>query len=330
MKYVTRYSDHLSDLQPAELAHLVLGATLYFRDPRKTPVKVVEHDPQTASFTVQVGDFEDKGAEWILPLWDISKFTAPPNSRKLTRREQDVLGSNVNSLNRQMQIGCSEVHFEWSQSEISAIQKEIYKWLCSNFVNLPHDAEMLLNRNVTCDIWAAAMEQMMDSKGLLQIDRAFAAQFASNPNASEVIKGHRIVLAELGLCPYQGSILRDPKTFEGDWSKPKRRTHILTRLAFMRAMLSIFRLPTIPLFRAIYSEDTLSSASNKGFVSTTFSNDVALSLFEAGQKTRVAAMYWQEVPVERLFISYLETPILSSRYQEAEAVLLFDPSASVF
>jgi hypothetical protein len=162
------------------------------------------------------------------------------------------------------------------------------------------------------------------------LDKNFVQQFASNPNAGETVKGHRIVLAEMGLCPYDGPIVRDPKTFEGEWSKARRSEHILTRLAFMHAVFERFQLKAIPLFRTVYSRSTLNAPRNTGFVSSTFSQDVALSLFRSGQNTNMAAMYWQEVPVERVFMSYFETATLSEKYQEAEAVLLFDPNNRVF
>lgn len=330
MKYAEHNGDDLGDLKSAQLANLVHGATLYLRDPRKTPVTVTDLRPLTASFTVRVADFEDKGSEWVLPLWDISKFQTAPGSATLTASEQSSLSSHINALNRRIRIDIKEETFAHSRSEIASIQREIDNWLCLNFTDLPTETELLLNRSLPCGAWSAALEQVMDSKGLLQMDRDFVAQFASNPHAGEIVKGHRIALAGLGLCPYEGHIVRDPRTFEGDWTKAKRSRHILTRLAFMRVVLSRFRLSALPLYRTIYSECTLSSPRNNGFVSATFSRDVALSLFEAGQKTRAAAMYWQKVPAERLFISYLETPNLGARYQEAEAVLLFSPLDSIF
>lgn len=69
---------------------------------------------------------------------------------------------------------------------------------------------------------------------------------------------------------------------------------------------------------------------NMGFVSSTFCADVASPLLVSGQKARVAAMYWQRVSADRPIMSEVETPELSRRYREAEAVLLFAPSNAVF
>jgi hypothetical protein len=48
----------------------------------------------------------------------------------------------------------------------------------------------------------------------------------SNPYSGEFVKGHRIVLAELGLAEYRDRILRDERTLAGAWSKAARGAHI--------------------------------------------------------------------------------------------------------
>lgn len=49
-------------------------------------------------------------------------------------------------------------------------------------------------------------------------------------------KGHAIVLAEMGLCPYSGKVVRDRALFAGDGAKERRRAHILLRLAFTQEL----------------------------------------------------------------------------------------------
>lgn len=330
MRYAQHNDDISKGLIPCELANLVIGATLYLGDPRRTPVRISKCDPNTASFSVTICDFEDRGAEWNLPLWDISKFLVVPGSPCLAQSEQRVLAKNSAAMNRCFHIPADETLLEKSQSDIAQLKIEIDDWLHRNCVGLPEHPEVLLENKVPDEQWSTALEKIMEYKDLAQMDRDFAMNFASNPSAGEVVKGHRIVLADLGLCPYKGHVLRDPRTFEGDWSKPRRRRHILTRLAFMRVLLSRLRLPEVPLYRTIYSNDTLDEPRNTSFVSATLSQDVAMAMLEAGKKTRVAAMYWQQVAPDRLFMSFLETPALSSRYQEAEAVLLFSPSEPAF
>jgi hypothetical protein len=46
-----------------------------------------------------------------------------------------------------------------------------------------------------------------------------------------LVRGHAIVLAELGLCDYLGKAPRDPELFAGRWSRERRTDHLLWRLA---------------------------------------------------------------------------------------------------
>ena len=61
------------------------------------------------------------------------------------------------------------------------------------------------------------------------LDDAFAGAYVSNPWAGERVKGHAIVLAELGLARYRGPIVRDPAIFDGAGSSAARAEHLIVR-----------------------------------------------------------------------------------------------------
>ena len=65
-------------------------------------------------------------------------------------------------------------------------------------------------------------------------------------------------------------------------------------------------------------------------MSATFSRAVAEAHFEGGPSTRVALLVRQEVPVERLVMSFLETEAMNAAYREAEGVLVGDPGNPTF
>ncbi len=287
-------------------------------------------EPATASFTARVSDFEDIGAEWVLPLWDVSNFRVATDAPQLSMTQIAVLKEYGEVFDLVTEIPISTEARQATEVEIAGRQNEITAALDHNFPDLPTNASALISGKVACGRWGDALDNIMTLRGLQDIDRSFAAQYASNPHAGEFIKGHRMVFAELGLVPYRGHIVRDPRTFEGPWAKSRRREHILTRLAFMRTMLSRLGLMSVPLYRTIYSDTELRAPENRGFVSTTFCGDVAASLFASGRKMRVSASYWQRVANERVFMSYFETPELSRRFQEAEAVLTFDERNPIF
>lgn len=328
------YSEHQGGLEAtltdAQLMHLVPGQTLYLRDPRNTPVKVRSCAPATGAFVVCVSAFEDTGAEWVLPLWDVAKFRVGKDAQQLQTHETNILVRSVAEFDRTIQIPADPDMQRATGLEISGRQNDIAAALDQNFPDLPSNITAFTSGKKPCDQWGAALQSILITRGVLDLDREFARQYASNPHAGEIIKGHRIVLAELGLVPYQGHIVRDPATFEGRWAKPHRRNHILTRLAFMRAMLSKLGLPEVPLYRTVYSDTELRQPENRGFVSSTLCREVAATLLASGQKKRVSATFWQRVDMDRVFMSYFETPQLSQKYQEAEVILLFDEANTVF
>ena len=61
-----------------------------------------------------------------------------------------------------------------------------------------------------------------------------------------------------------------------------------------------------------------------------------MNVYERNPNARVGgedasrALLRQVVPVERLFMTYLETAAMNDRFREAEAVLLFEPGAWAF
>lgn len=330
MKYAQHPEGRNENLQPAEIKHLVPGAKLFMRDPRQTPVSVTGTKAETASFFVRVDAFEDAGALWSFALWEVEKFAVNDEAAVLSQGEVDALTSRVPALNCQIEMACDPAAAAETELRISKRQKDIAEVLEVEGVSLPAKSLSSHSPLPPDQRACAALETVLKARGLWEVEQAFVQAYASNPNAGEMVKAHRIVLAELGLCPYVGQPLREPALLEPPWDRAQRRDHILTRLAFMRAMFGLRGEDHLKLYRAVYAKDALSAPRNNGFVSTTFRREVAMALFEAGEGQAAAALYMQRVPVARVFMTCLETPGLSDRYQEAEAVLLFDPEQQVF
>ena len=265
-----------SEFEEGAVYHLVAGNIARLLDPRLTPVRIVELRPATGMFVVRVEKFEDEGALWEVPFEDVSLFQFAKKSRRA--------------------------------ADMSAIRDAIRRF----------DQPLQIARNL--DALPATLARIRASSGglgdLTKMDAAFARQFASNPYSGEMVKGHRIVLAELGLVAYEGTIARDPQLLAGAWNRERRAEHIVRRLALVR---SIYRQP-VRLYRGMHG--TPDPPRNHGFVSATFDVEVA--------KSQGEVLLEQLVPVERLFMTWRETPQLSERFQESEAVLLFDETNPVF
>ncbi len=160
---------------------------------------------------------------------------------------------------------------------------------------------------------------------LAEIDDAFARAFVSNPRSGELVKGHAVVLAELGLCSYAGKVIRGDDVFSGAWSRDRRGEHLIARLAFTSALWARAVPGKLPLYRALASDSQLELRAPGSFVSATFSEGVALAHFHGGPSTRAASIMRQLTPAERLLMTFLETPAMSRQFKEAEAVLIGDP-----
>jgi hypothetical protein len=81
---------------------------------------------------------------------------------------------------------------------------------------------------------SAMVEEFLCERDLLELDRQFSAAMVTNPHAGELVKGHAIVLAELGLCPFSRTVVRDPQLFSGAWRRERRGEHIIARMAAFR------------------------------------------------------------------------------------------------
>jgi hypothetical protein len=165
---------------------------------------------------------------------------------------------------------------------------------------------------------------------LYELEDGFTSSFVTNPRAGEIVKGHAIVLAELGICDYHGKAPRDPDLFTGPWSRARRTDHLLWRLAFTQALRQSLGRRELTLYRAAATDGAFSPQRPPTLVSATFSNEVAEAHFQGGPTTRVAVLWRQRVPIERALMTFLETQAMNQRFHEAEAVLLADPSNAAF
>ena len=173
-------------------------------------------DPETASFTVTIGAFEDKGAEWEIALWDVTKFLARPGGEKLTAAQQAKLSKRMSQLNKCVTIGCFDKDRQASEEMIGRLGREVEELLKANHFlanrEAPFNFKDVENLTQICEVF----KKWLDIKGLADLDSAFVSAWSTNPHAGEFIKGHRIVLAELGLCPYHGHVQRSSRLFEGN------------------------------------------------------------------------------------------------------------------
>ena len=319
-----------TDFVPGALALLVPGNTGRMLDRRRTPVRVAALRPETGTWTCEVMGFEDQGARWELPFESVSFYQFERGAANADESMLRLIRSAVRKFNRATPLPLDRHQRRPTARKIEKLRREAEAWLRSDSKFVAAGGTLDPGARHGSPLLAADLEAFMTARGLWEIERDFTATFVSHPGSREIVKGHAMALAELGLAGFYGTVVRDPATLAPPWDPERRREHILTRLAFVRETFALLGLGAPVLYRAVSTEGALEPRRPQTLVSATFSFEVAMSLFGPAWEGRSAAIVRQTVPVERLFMTYLETAAMNRQFHEAEAVLLEDPGNAAF
>ncbi|HXD53447.1 MAG TPA: hypothetical protein VN618_01710 [Solirubrobacteraceae bacterium] len=316
------------EFEPGTLAHLVPGNTGRMLDPRRTPVTILDLDSALGTFELRVEDFEDRGALWRLPAEDVSSFQFARGSRRAGARAVEGLERVVASFAGTLEIAADPDAAAETERALAAERARIAPLLERRPGLRDIDLADCAARREGSPEATAAIGELLRDAGLAGLEREFAGTHVSNPASGEVVKGHAIVLAEMGLCPFAGRPVRDPALFDGERGRAERRAHILLRLAFLAELTALLGVERVDLHRGTASREPLRPARRSSFVAASFSREVALAhLRSEAEFTSIAC---GSVPVSRLFMTFLETPEMNAPYREAEALLIARPGADPF
>jgi hypothetical protein len=284
--------------------------------------------PAIGGFEVEIDAFEDRGARWQLPLTAIQRLQFPWNARRAPEQVFATLRAAAGRFDRPLEIPLDAERRARTIERIQSTREALREWLPARLPAI--DLADHIHRREGSGGLAEMFRELLDQHLLTDLDEQFARSFVSNPHAGEIVKGHAIVLAELGLCAYSGTIIRDPAIFAGSWTKSRREEHIIVRTAMTQALWQALGYRDVTLYRGAASEGPLLPRPPVPFVSATFSEDVARAHYAGGPTTQSAILYRQRIPISRLFMTFLETPAMNDRYHEAEAVLIGDPANAAF
>jgi hypothetical protein len=315
-----------SEFEPGQLRHLVPGNRGRLLDARRTPITVTGLVPERAAFVVEVGAFEDAGARWELPLEDIGSFQFARGEPVAGARTVAELERAVARFDRQLQIDCDPDARERSLHRIATERANMRTRLES----ADRDAAARIAARQGDPRLFNLLEEVVNAHGVGELERDFSTAFVSNPRSGEQVKGHAIVLAELGLCPFRGKVVRDPGLFDGAWSRARRSEHLITRLAFTQELWSSRGEREVVLYRGAAVDGSWPERAPASFTSATFSAEVATEHFAGGPATHTAVLWRQRMPIARLFMTFLETRAMNGAFHEAEAVLIGDPGNRAF
>ena len=315
-----------SDFEPAKLHHLVLGNEGRLFDFRRTPIRIVEVREATGMFVMELLAFEEKGGLWEYPFEKfLDRFQMKPESARASETAVTGFSAAIERLNQPLVKPSAIQKLPETQARIDAAQSDAAAWLNAQGISEATDLDLTQREG------AAALYQdlsgWMEHRQLADIESAFATRYVSNPNSGELVKGHRLVLAELGLCPFEGTLVRDPKLFDPPWDRRRREEHIIARLGFVRALFGRSGHAEVTLYRGVATDQELRPNQNISFVSCTPSREVAEAFIKHG---KIAVLTRQRVPLSRVFMTYAETAAMNLHFKETEVILFFEPGNLAF
>lgn len=312
-----------------DLRHLVVGNRGRLLDARRTPITITATLPEKGAFELEVDAFEDAGARWELSLEDVWRFQFASAGAVAPADAMAELEGAAARFDRELAIDCDPDARAETVRRIAEERSTVRARLARGPGYRIDLARHIDERDGDPDLFDL-LDEVMAARDVAELEHHLGAAFVSNPRSGEHVKGHAVVLAELRLCPYRGKIVRDPDLFEGVWSRARRADHIVARLAVIQELWSSWGRETATLYRGAAVDGPLPERAPSSFVSATLSREVAAAHFEGGPSTRTAVLWRQQVPVARLFMTFLETRELNHRFNEAEALLIADPGNRAF
>lgn len=335
MSIYERDENRLSDteFEPGQLDHIAVGNKGRLLDPRRTPMSVVDILSSLGMFVIRIEGFEDKGAIWEVPFEDVLHYQFFKEAKRINADTLAKFKKTVERFDKAVKIECDPESRSDTLQSLKTHCQEAFKWLESHSSFFAKGGKLPDPEERVGDVFLRDdLLNFLREKNLLDLENDFARQFVSNPHAGEIIKGHRIVLAELGLIAYKGKIQRNPDLFSGKWSRERRKEHILWRMSFVQSVFRKLGIAKVCLYRGMSYHGNLQPPRNQSFVSTTFSKMVAESHLDAGSADieLSGVLFRQWVPIERLFMTCYETERMNLFYKEVEAVLLYDENNNVF
>jgi hypothetical protein len=307
-----------SDFAPGELHHLVTGNAGRMLDTRRTPVAIRSVDAAQGTFEVEVLEFEDRGARWLIEAERVSHFQFALDARRADAATLAAIGAAIDRFSRSLDIPVDPR----ARTRTRDLLREEERAAAAVLGDAPR--QIGVDGRAGDEVVQRLFADYMRARGLAEMEAMLAERYASNPSSGEMVKGHEIVIARLGLVPYRGKVVRDPDLFAGGWREERRADHVLARLGFVRAMFRAAGHDQVWLYRGLTSEGPLRAPPPRTFVSATFDRAVAESIAGRGSATVVSVLTGQLVPVDRVFMTFIETAQLNRVYREAEAVLLAD------
>jgi hypothetical protein len=315
-----------AEFLPGELALLRAGNPCRLLDPRRTPGVIEKYFPECAMFRWRISAFEHEGRFWDLPAEDVVGFQFAKGATRLDGPAVAAIERAVRPYRKPLRIEPSDSERQSAEAEIAAACDRTREWLRRESIFFSSGGKLNLGSRTGPKSLARDLLAYMSSHKLREVEIGTAENIVLNPRSGEWVKGMEIVLAEMGLVGFTGTVTRTSDVFRGQGARRRRRTYLVHRLAFVRAYFSLLGIDSVTLYRGVFPDGRAAKPAGS-LVSYTFNPEVARSFSEPEVRGRVESpvVIKKTVPVKDLFVTYLETEALNAEYKEAEATVLEDP-----
>ena len=260
------------------LDHLVVGNEGRLLDYRRTPVRLSELREASGLAVLQILDFEDEGNTWEIPFEEICSFQFALGSRRADPKAATRYAAIAGRLNRRTTIACEQGARRPTFAELAEAEREADEWLRLQSAAMRTRVRPNFSRRMGLKPLFANLKAYMEEHGLADIEANIAAHYPRKFHYSESVKAHCIVIAEMGLVPYEGKVLRDEGVLQGGFDRARRREHVIRRLAFVRALYTSLGVSSLLLYRGVHSHGLPEPPRNETFVSATTDLRIAEAL----------------------------------------------------
>jgi hypothetical protein len=314
-----------SDFQPGSWEFLVPGNACRLLDGRRTPGVIESYDPQTGLFRWRILAFEDEGRYWDVPAEHITRYQFPLDAHRLTPGQADRVQRQAQPFQEPLKIPADRTAQQETERQALEAADEAHAWLQQHSRFLPAGKPLVPVPRSGHPELADDLEAYLELHGLAEVEQRTADLLVLNPASGEWIKGMEMTLAQMGLAAYQGTVPRTPDIFAGLGSRANRHRYLVQRLGFVRAVFRQAGIDRVVLYRGMSTENDLTSRP-RTFLSFTFSLRVGRAFADFDQESRHRNAYLVKltVPIEKLWMTCLETRAFNRQYQEAEALVLAD------
>lgn len=307
------------------LAHLVPGNRGRVLDGRRTPGYIESYDPNSATFVWRITGYKDQGRCWEMPAEYVNCFQFRKDSPKLPANRVSALQAACDHFSQRLNIPLPLQIPEATQTALKDATQAAADWLGQHSDFFRQYSVLPLSAQTGAPLLYDDLECYLSQQGVLSLEQRTADDYVLNPWSGEWLKGMKIVLAELGLIGYQGTIPRKPDVFFGLGDKALRKQYIFARCGFVQALFRQAGLKEVPLYRGMASESDFFETPSS-LLSATFSPQTALefaSLPDSPNEIRSSYCVKFTCPVSSLFMTFLETRQLNEKHQEQEAILFY-------